>query len=111
MKKSSQAYAQTNKKPQKANAQQQKFRRSYALLSLENFKLKPEQTTTLKNSANLRADLHGERERASNALAPIPKQSSAFKDHGMREGLELQMILYPFPKQISAFQEHSLREI
>jgi hypothetical protein len=44
-------------------------------------------------------------------LYPFPKQSSAFKDHGMREGLELQMILYLFPKQISAFQEHSLREI
>jgi hypothetical protein len=29
MKKSSQAYAQTNKKDQKANAHQQKFRRSY----------------------------------------------------------------------------------
>jgi hypothetical protein len=85
-----------------------------ALLSLENFKLKPEQTTTLKNSANLRADLHGERERKRELqmlLYPFPKQSSAFKDHGMREGLELQMILYPFPKQISAFQEHSLREI
>ncbi len=83
-----------------------------ALLSLENFKLKPEQTTTLKNSANLRADLHGEREREFQMLLyPFPKQSSAFKDHGMREDLELQMILYLFPKQISAFQEHSLREI
>jgi hypothetical protein len=29
----------------------------------------------------------------------------------MREGLELQMIVYLFPKQISAFQEHSLREV
>ncbi len=34
-----------------------------ALLSLENFKLKSKQTTTFKNSENLRADLHGERER------------------------------------------------
>jgi len=46
-----------------------------ALLSLENSKLKSEQTTTMKNSANLRADLHGERERerASNALVSISK--------------------------------------
>lgn len=36
-----------------------------ALLSLENFKLKSKQTTTFKNSENLRADLHGERERVS----------------------------------------------
>jgi hypothetical protein len=85
-------------------------------LSLENFKLKSKQTTTFKNSENLRADLHGERERERERelqmlLYPFPKQSSALKDHGMREGRELQMILYPFPKQISALQEHSSREI
>jgi hypothetical protein len=34
-----------------------------ALLSLENFKLKSKQTTTFKNFENLRADLHGGRER------------------------------------------------
>jgi hypothetical protein len=67
-----------------------------ALLSLENFKLKSEQTTTLKNSAKLRTDLHGEsekererereRERASNALLPISKTKFSIQGSWQERG-------------------------
>jgi hypothetical protein len=73
-------------------------------LSLENFKLKSKQTTTFKNSENLRADLHGERERerererASNALVPISKTKFSIEGSWHERGSRASNDLVPISK-------------